>query len=135
MYVAGVLAKIAKDIPKRILPKMSRNKSFYWIARFEAIYSASKTRVLVLKYTTIGNRLLIYEFVNIGACLETSMWWLVLRQSNSFQDPKAISQLNFEHLSNLPIFVGFIWLIKVDTWNFSQKCQQIFLPDALFFEQ
>ena len=67
MYVAGVLAKIAKDIPKRILPKMSRNKSFYLIARFEAIYSASKTRVLVLKYTTTGNRLLIYEFVNIGA--------------------------------------------------------------------
>lgn len=115
MYVAGVLAKIAKDIPKRILPKMSRNKSFYLIARFEAIYSASKTRVLVLKYTTFGNRLLIYEFVNIEACLETSMWWLVLRQSNSFQDPKAISQLNFERLSNLPIFVGFIWLIKVDT--------------------
>ena len=101
MYVAGVLAKIAKDIPKKILPKMSRNKSFYLIARFEAIYNASKTRVLVLKYTTIGNRLLI--------------WWFVLRQSNSFQDPKAIPQLNFERLSNLPIFVGFIWLIKVDT--------------------
>ena len=135
MYVAGVLAKIAKDIPKRIFPKISRNKSFYFIARFEAIYSASKTRVLVLKYTTTGNRLLIYELVNIGACLETSIWWLVLPQSNSFQNPKAISQLNFERLSNLTIFVGFIWLIKADTWNFSQKCQQIFLPDALFFEQ
>ena len=35
---------------------MSRNKSFYFIARFEAIYSASKARVPVLKYTTIGNR-------------------------------------------------------------------------------
>ena len=110
MYVVVVSAKIAKDIPKRIFPKMSRNKSFYFIARFEAIYSASKTRILVLKYTTIGNRLLIYEFVNIGACLETSIWWLVLRQSNSFQNPKAISQLNFERLSNLTIFVGFIWL-------------------------
>ena len=115
MYVVVVSAKIAKDIPKRIFPKMSRNKSFYFIARFEAIYGASKTRILVLKYTTIGNRLLIYEFVNIGACLETSMWWLVLRQSNSFQNPKAISQLNFERLSNLPIFVGFIWVIKADT--------------------
>ena len=34
MYVAGVSANIAKDIPKRIFPKMSRNKSFYFIARF-----------------------------------------------------------------------------------------------------
>lgn len=47
MYVAGVLAKIGKDIPKRIFSKMSRNKSFYFIPRFEAIYSASKTRVPV----------------------------------------------------------------------------------------
>ena len=85
------------------------------MARFEAIYSASKTRVPVLKYTTTGNGLLIYEFVNIGACLETSMRWLVLPQSNSFQNLKAISQLNFERLSNLTIFVGFIWLIKADT--------------------
>ena len=115
MYVVVVSAKIAKDIPKRIFPKMSRNKSFYLMARFEAIYSASKTRVLVLKYTTTGNRLLIYEFVNFGACLETSIWWLVLPQSNSFQNPQAISQLNFERLSNLTIFVGFIWLIKADS--------------------
>ena len=35
MYVAGVLAKIGKDIPKRIFPKMSRNKSFYFIPKFE----------------------------------------------------------------------------------------------------
>ena len=35
MYVAGVSAKITKDIPKRIFPKMSRNKSFYFIARFK----------------------------------------------------------------------------------------------------
>ena len=115
MYVVVVSAKIAKDIPKRIFPKMSRNKSFYLMARFEAIYSASKTRVPVLKNTTTGNRLLTYEFVNIGACLETSIWWLVLPQSNSFQTPKAISQLNFERLSNLTIFVGFTWFTKADT--------------------
>ena len=48
MYVAEVSDKIANDIPKRIFPKMSRNKSFYFIARFEAIYSFSKTRVPVL---------------------------------------------------------------------------------------
>ena len=91
---------------------MSRKKSFYLKARFEAIYSASKGRVPVLKYTTIGNRLLTYEFVNNGGL---SRNWLVLPQSNSFQNPKAISQLNFERLSNLTIFVGFIWLIKADT--------------------
>ena len=76
MYVVVVLAKIAKDIPKTIFPKMSRKKSFYLKARFEAIYSASKARVPVLKYTTIGNRLLIYEFVNSGACLETGSFYL-----------------------------------------------------------
>ena len=43
MYVAEVSAKIANDSPK-----MSRNKSFYFIASFEAIYSASKTRVPIL---------------------------------------------------------------------------------------
>lgn len=112
MYVVVVSAKIAKDIPKRIFPKMSRKKSFYFKARFEAIYSASKARVSVFKYTTIGNRLLTYEFVNNGGL---SRNWLVLPQSNSFQNAKAISQLNFERLSNLTIFVGFIWLIKADT--------------------
>ena len=44
MYVAEVSDKIANDIPKRIFLKMSRNKSFYFIARFEVIYSVSKTR-------------------------------------------------------------------------------------------
>ena len=48
MYVVEVSDKIANDIPKRTFPKMSRNKSFYFIARFEAIYSVSKTRVPVL---------------------------------------------------------------------------------------
>ena len=48
MYVAEVSDKIVNDIPKRIFPKMSRNKSIYFIARFEAIYSVSKTRVPVL---------------------------------------------------------------------------------------
>ena len=43
---------------------MSRNKSFDVRARFEVIYSASKTEKNLLKNSTIGNRLLFSEFVN-----------------------------------------------------------------------
>ena len=42
----------------RDISKMSRNKSFDVIARFGAIYSASKTEKYLLKNSTIGNRLL-----------------------------------------------------------------------------
>ena len=113
MYVVVVPAKIAKDIPKRIFPKISRKKSFYLKARFEAIYSASKARVPVLKYT-MHHWQSAFD-LRIRKHRGLSRNWLVLPQSNSFQNPKAISQLNFERLSNLTIFVGFIWLIKADT--------------------
>ena len=42
----------------RDISKMSKNKSFYFRARFGAIYGASKTEKYVLKNSTIGNRLL-----------------------------------------------------------------------------
>ena len=46
-------AKLQRDILK-----MSKNKSFYFRARFGAIYGASKTKKCLLKNSTIGNRLL-----------------------------------------------------------------------------
>ena len=59
-------------LPRDIL-KLSKNKSFYFRARFGAIYSASKTKNYLLKNSTIGNRLLFYELENIViTCLENS---------------------------------------------------------------
>ena len=43
--------------------KMSRNKSFDVRARFGAVYSAFKTKKYLLKNSTIGNRLLLSEFI------------------------------------------------------------------------
>ena len=43
-------------LPRDIL-KMSKNKSFYFRARFGAIYGVSKTKKYLLKNSTIGNRL------------------------------------------------------------------------------
>ena len=61
MYAAGVWAKLPRDILK-----MSRNKSFYFRARFGAIYSASNwTKKYLLKNCTLGNRLLYEELANI----------------------------------------------------------------------
>ena len=42
----------------RDISKMSRNKSFYFRARFGVIYSAFETKQYLLKNSTIGNRLL-----------------------------------------------------------------------------
>ena len=42
----------------RDISKMSRNKSFYCMARFGAIYSGSKTKKYLLKNCMIGNQLL-----------------------------------------------------------------------------
>ena len=125
MYVADVLAKIANDIPKNVKKQIilfhkKGLKQFIVLPKLEYQCWQSALDWRIRKH---------------WGCLETSIWWLFLPQSNSFQDPKAISQLNFERRSNLTIFVGFIWLVKADTRNFSQKCQQMFLPDALFFEQ
>ena len=71
-------------LPMDIL-KMSRNKSFYFRARFGAIYSASKTKKYLLKNSTIGNRLLFSELANIEfTCPENSNWWLLPPDSNLF---------------------------------------------------
>ena len=50
---------------QRDILKLSKNKSFYFRARFGAIYGASKTEKYVLKNSTIGNRLLFSELANI----------------------------------------------------------------------
>ena len=50
-------------LPRDIL-KLLTNKSFYFRARFGAIYSASKTEKYLLKNSTIGNRLLFSELGN-----------------------------------------------------------------------
>ena len=88
---------------QRDILKMSKNKSFYFRARFGAIYSASKTEKYLLKNSTIGNRLLIAELANIEfTCPENSNWWLLLPDSNLFlkfqKQFSSISQLNFERL-------------------------------------
>ena len=88
---------------QRDILKMSKNKSFYFRARFGAIYSASKTEKYLLKNSTIGNRLLFSELANIEfTCPENSNWWLLLPDSNLFlkfqKQLSSISQLNFERL-------------------------------------
>ena len=71
-------------LPRDIL-KMSKNKSFYFRARFGAIYSASKTKKYLLKDSTIGNRLLFKELANVElTCPENSNWCLLLPDSNLF---------------------------------------------------
>ena len=35
MYVAGVSAKIAKDISQKYIPKNAKKQTFYFIARFK----------------------------------------------------------------------------------------------------
>ena len=88
---------------QRDILKMSKNKSFYFRARFGAIYSASKTEKYLLKNSTIGNRLLFAELANVEfTCPENSNWWLLLTDSNLFlkfqKQFSSISQLNFERL-------------------------------------
>ena len=56
---------------------MLRNKSFYFRAKFGAIYSASETKEYVLKNIPIDNRIWFKK------------WWLVLTQGNIlFEIPK-----------------------------------------------
>ena len=65
--------------------KMSRNKSFYFRARFGAIYSASKTKKYLLKNSMIGNRFFILELAKIEfTCPENSNWFPLLPESNLF---------------------------------------------------
>ena len=58
-----MLQEFEPKLPRDIL-KMSKSKSFDVRARFEAIYSASKTEKYLLKNSTIGNRLLFSELGN-----------------------------------------------------------------------
>ena len=132
--------KVARDILK-----MPRNKSFNIRAGFGAIYSASKTKKYLLKNSTIGNRLLLSELANIEfTCPENSNWWLLLPDSNLFlkfqNNFTAEFWATFSYGLLLQRFFWnssgiFIMSIKADTGNFSKKYQQIFLLDAIFFEQ
>ena len=131
-------------LPKEFL-KMSRNKSFYFTARFGVIYSAFKTKNYLLKNSTIGNRLLFHELANIEfTCPKNSNWCLLLPDSNLFLKFQnnftsefwatfsygLLPQRFFWNFSGI-----FIIPIKADTRNFSKKYQQNFLLDAIFFEQ
>ena len=70
---------------QRDIFKMSKNKSFYFRARFGAIYGASKTEKYLLKNSTIGNQLLLEELANVEfTCPKNSNWWLLLADSNLF---------------------------------------------------
>ena len=70
---------------QRDILKMSKNKSFYFRARFGTIYGASKTKKYLLKNSTIGNRLLVEELANVEfTCPENSNCWLLLPDSNLF---------------------------------------------------
>ena len=78
---------------------MSRNKSFYFRARFGVIYSAFKTKTYFLKNSTISNRLLFYELTNIEfTCPENSNWCLLLPDSNLFLKFQNNFTADFERL-------------------------------------
>ena len=79
MCAAGISAKLPRDILK-----MSRNKSFYFRARFGVIYSAFKTKTYFLKNSTISNRLLFYELTNIEFTCPENSNCLLLPDSNLF---------------------------------------------------
>ena len=125
--------------------KMSRNKSFYFRARFGAIYSASKTEKYLLKNSTIGNQLLFSFLANIEfTCPENSNWWLLLPDSNLFLKFQNNFTAEFwETFSYGLLLQRFFWnfsgifimSMKADTRNFSKEYQQNFLLDAIFFEQ
>ena len=131
-------------LPRDIL-QMSRNKSFNFRARFEAIYSASKTKKYLLKNSTLGNRLLFSELANTEfICPENSNWWLLLPDSNLFLKFQNNFTAEFwATFSNGLLLQRFFWnssgifimSIKADTRNFSKKYQKFFLLDAIFFEQ
>ena len=64
---------------------MSRNKSFYFRARFGVIYRAFKTKQYLLKNSTIGNRLLFEKLANVEfTCPENLNWCRLLPGSDLF---------------------------------------------------
>ena len=131
-------------LPRDIL-KMSKNKSFHFRARFWAIYSASKTKKYLLKNSTIGNRLLFCELANVEfTCPENSNWWLLLPDSKLFLKFQNNFTAEFWATFSYGLLLQrlfwnssgiFLISIKADTRNFSKKYQQIFLFEAIFFEQ
>ena len=64
---------------------MSRNKSFEFRVGFGAMYSASKTKEYFLKNSTIDNRLLFQELVNIE--IRTGAWLVLLQSNEVFEIP------------------------------------------------
>ena len=122
-------------LPRDIL-KLSKNKSFYFRARFGAIYSASKTKKYLLKNSTIGNRLLFSELANTEfTCPENSNWCLLLPDSNLFlkfqNNFTAEFWATFSYGLLLQRFFWnssgiFIISIKADTRNFSKNISKCF---------
>ena len=127
-------------LPRDIL-EMSRNNSFNIRGRFKPICTASKTKKYLLKNSTIGNRRLLSELANTEfTSPENSNWWLLLPDSNLFLKITPEFWATFSYGLLLQRFFWnssgiFIISIKADTRNFSKKYQQIFLLDAIFFEQ
>ena len=131
-------------LPRDIL-KMSRNKSFYFGARFGVIYSAFKTKKYFLKNSTISNRLLFYELTNIEfTCPENSNWCLLLPDSNLFLKFQNNFTSEFWATYSYGLLLQrFFWksssvfVISIkagDSRNFSKKYRQNLL-EAIFFEQ
>ena len=132
-------------LPRDIL-KMSKNKSFYFRARFGAIYGASKTKKYLLKNSTIGNQLLFSFLANIEfTCPENSNWWLLLPVADSNLFLKFQNNFIAEFWATFSYglllqrffwnFSGiFIMSMKADTRNNSRKYQQNFILDAILFE-
>ena len=140
----------SKYMQQEFEPKLPRdilkNKSFNFRARFGAIYSGSQSKQYLLKNSTLGNQLLFSELANIEfTCPENSNWWLLLPDSNLFlkfqNNFTAEFSATFSYGLLLQWFFWnssgiFIMSIKADTRNFGKKkYQQIFLLDAIFFEQ
>ena len=71
-------------LPRDIF-KMLWKKSFYFRARFGAIYGDCQTKKYLLKNTTIGNRLLFSELANTEFTRPENLnWCLLLPDSNLF---------------------------------------------------
>ena len=83
-------------------------------------------------------------YMQVFTCPENWNWWLLLPDSKlllKFQNNfTAEFWATFSYGLLLQRFFGnsfgiFIISIKADTRNFSKKYQQLFLLDAIFFEQ
>ena len=139
-YAAGVWAKTAEGYFKTVEEQVILLQS-----RFGVIYSASKTKKYLLKNSTIGNRLLFKELANVEfTCPENWNWCLLLPDSNLFLKFQNNFTTEFWATFSYGILLQrffwnssiiFIISMEADTRNFSKKYQQIFLQEAIFFEQ